>query len=420
MNNSQNTKQNFTQKTVAIIGAGAGGLMAADFLAEYNVNVEVYEQMPSAGRKILWAGKTGLNITHSEPITEFVRRYTPKDWLTPFLYKYSNQWLIRWFDKLGIQTYVGSSGRVFPVEMKASKFLRAWLLRLLKHNVNFFYRHSCIEIDKNTLRFLIKQNNQESIFMNKKFDAIILACGGVSYPQLGSNGIWQHWFDKKQISPLYASNVGITKTWSDYMKIYFGKPLKRVDFWLKTEGKNAKKKHGDIIISHYGMESGLIYYYNQKMRTQFNKNHKITIYLDLLPNKHINEIKKILCHQTKQSFNTKLCKTGLDDVKIAVLRECTSKNDWQDGDKMAKFIKELPIDFDGFRPIAEAISTGGGVKKDSLTHNLQLVSNPSIFCAGEMLDFDAPTGGYLLTACFATGRIAAEGVVKYLQLTKSA
>ena len=135
MNNSQNTKQNFTQKTVAIIGAGAGGLMAADFLAKYNVNVEVYEQMPSAGRKILWAGKTGLNITHSEPMTEFVRRYTSKDWLTPFLYKYSNQWLIRWFDKLGIQTYIGSSGRVFPVEMKASKFLRAWLLRLDRKSV---------------------------------------------------------------------------------------------------------------------------------------------------------------------------------------------------------------------------------------------------------------------------------------------
>ena len=127
-----------------------------------------------------------------------------------------------------------------------------------------------------------------------------------------------------------------------------------------------------------------------------------------------------MCNQTKKSLNTKLRKIGLDDVRIAVLRECTSKNDWQDGDKMAKFIKELPIDFDGFRPIAEAISTGGGVKKDSLTHNLQLVSNPSIFCAGEMLDFDAPTGGYLLTACFATGRIAAEGVVKYLKLTKSA
>lgn len=179
---------------VAIIGAGASGLMVADYLSNYEVDVCVYEQMPSAGRKILWAGKTGLNITHSEPMADFVGRYVPDDWLDTFLCRYDNAWLVAWLSALGVKTYTGSSGRVFPVEMKASPFLRAWLKRLLAHHVRFFYRHRCVAIDNNTLRLTATDKHGQSTTFDKTFDAIILACGGGSYAKLGSTGTWQAWF----------------------------------------------------------------------------------------------------------------------------------------------------------------------------------------------------------------------------------
>lgn len=397
--------------TVAIIGAGASGLMVADFLSDYKINVEVYEQMPSVGRKILWAGKTGLNITHSEPMADFVARYTPDDWLDKYLYEYSNAWLTDWFARLGIETFVGSSGRVFPVAMKGSPFLRAWLGRLQDKKVQIFYRHSCVFIKDNNVRFDIRHKSGNISHLDKQFDAIVLACGGGSYQKLGSDGKWQAWFCQDELTPLYASNVGIVKVWSPYMKAYFGQALKRVAI---CDGK--RKYQGDIMISHYGFEGGLIYGYNRQMRQQLLNHHKITINLDLLPDKNSNDIIKALNTHKKYSLNNKLRKLGLDNVKIALLRECTTKDDWTDMTKMAQRLKFLPITFVGFRPIDEAISTGGGVKRTALTEGLQLKSNPKVFCCGEMLDFDAPTGGYLLTACFATGRAVGQSVAGYLKL----
>lgn len=400
-------------KHVAIIGAGAAGLMAADVLCGLNVRVSVYEQMPSAGRKILWAGKTGLNVSHSEPMADFITRYTPSDWLAPFVGRYDNAWLVKWLETLGVMTYVGSSGRIFPVQMKASGFLRAWLQRLSAAGVAFFYRHECTKIHQNTLTFTDKsQTNADGSYTSFKqsFDAIILACGGGSYARLGSTGAWQAWFADDEKTPLFASNVGVVRAWSDFMTPYFGKALKRVKLIVQDT-----HSQGDIIISHYGLESGLIYKYNRQMRRQLINHGCIEVIMDLLPDKNHHDIARIL-PQKKKSLNTLLKKAGLDAPKIAILRECTDKSDWTNPAQMATFIKHLPIRFEGFRPMDEAISTGGGVKRSALTENLQLKSNPYVFCAGEMLDFDAPTGGYLLTACFATGRAAGRGVAQWLKL----
>lgn len=395
--------------TVAVIGAGASGLMVADYLSSLSsdIRIEIYDRLPSAGRKILWAGKTGLNVSHSEPMEDFVQRYD-SDWLTPYLYQFDNAWLVRWLDTLGVQTYVGSSGRIFPVEMKASKFVRAWLRRLTDRQVTFFYGHHCQKINKNTLYFKHQPKNGDVCEYHKTFDAIVLCCGGGSYPKLGTDGSWQAWFDEAERTPLYASNVGVIKTWSSYMSPYFGQPLKRVAIWDGHTGVQ-----GDVIMTHYGLESGLIYKHNRAMREALN-NKNPCIYLDLLPDKSMDDIQKYFSKNKKQSLNNCLRKLGLSDIKIALLRECTQKTDWSDFFKMANFIKKLPIVFEGFRPMAEAISTGGGVKRSALTDDLQLKSNPHVFCCGEMLDFDAPTGGYLLTACFATGQVAGRGVARFL------
>lgn len=400
-------------KHVAIIGAGAAGLMAAEVLCGLNVRVSVYEQMPSAGRKILWAGKTGLNVSHSEPMADFITRYTPSDWLASFVGRYDNAWLVKWLETLGVMTYVGSSGRIFPVQMKASGFLRAWLQRLSAAGVAFFYRHECTNIHQNTLTFTDKsQTNPDGLGLTFKqsFDAIILACGGGSYARLGSTGAWQAWFADDEKTPLFASNVGVVRAWSDFMTPYFGKALKRVKLTIQNT-----HSQGDIIISHYGLESGLIYKYNRQMRWQLTDHGRIEVIMDLLPDKNHHDIARILS-QKKKSLNTLLKKAGLDAPKIAILRECTDKSDWTNPVQMATFIKQLPIRFEGFRPMDEAISTGGGVKRSALTENLQLKSNPYVFCSGEMLDFDAPTGGYLLTACFATGQVAGRGVAQFLAL----
>lgn len=402
-----------TKPKIAIIGAGASALMCADVLKEYQVSVCVFEQLPSAGRKLLWAGKTGLNISHAEPIEVFVSRYTPSNpLLTKLIKQFDSVSLQNFAKNLGIDTFIGSTGRIFPVQMKASGLLRAWLKNLQEKGVKFFYNHKCVHIDGNHLIFEYKQGDKIDT-LHKSFDAIVLACGGLSYPKLGSTGDWQSWVGLNKINPMYASNVGITKTWSQFLTPFFGQALKGVQVWLD---KNDKHK-GDIIISHYGFESGTIYKLNQQMRQKFQDTHVITVYLDLLPDVDIGKIKAVLTKNPKSSLSTRLAKAGLDKPKIALLRETTNKADWQDNDKIAFFIKNLKIQFDGFRPISEAISTGGGLKFSAMD-GFCLKSNPAVFCTGEMLDFDAPTGGYLLTACFALGRGCGFDVIKKLDLKK--
>ncbi|MFW2161691.1 TIGR03862 family flavoprotein [Acinetobacter beijerinckii] len=392
-------------KRVAIIGAGPAGLMAAEVLSQYDYQIEIFEQKPSAARKFLMAGKTGLNISHAEPIDTFIQRYDHTEWLNTWVRQWDAQWIQSWMQGLGIEAYVGSSGRVFPIEMKAAPLLRAWLKRLADDGVKFHYRHRCIDLSNNQLT--IQNQNQQ---FNATYDAIILACGAVSWSQLGSDGAWQQWLSEHQIEPFQASNAGVLKAWSPFMQDCFGQPLKRVDAWVNAENKT----HGDIVITHYGFESGVIYKLGRDLRDQKSQKQALNIHLDLLPDMTIEQLEKKLQANKKQSLTNVWRKAGLDSVKINLLREITDKNIWSDAKQMAQQIKQLNISLDGFRPIEEAISCAGGVKQIALSAQLQLRSNPYVFCCGEMLDWDAPTGGYLLTACFATGRAAGAGVHQYL------
>lgn len=392
-------------KRVAIIGAGPAGLMAAEVLSQYDYQIEIFEQKPSAARKFLMAGKTGLNISHAEPIDTFIQRYDHTEWLNTWVRQWDAQWIQSWMQGLGIEAYVGSSGRVFPIEMKAAPLLRAWLKRLADDGVKFHYRHRCIDLSNNQLT--IQNQNQQ---FNATYDAIILACGAMSWSQLGSDGAWQQWLSEHQIEPFQASNAGVLKAWSPFMQDCFGQPLKRVDAWVNAENKT----HGDIVITHYGFESGVIYKLGRDLRDQKSQKQALNIHLDLLPDMTIEQLEKKLQANKKQSLTNVWRKAGLDSVKINLLREITDKNIWSDAKQMAQQIKQLNISLDGFRPIEEAISCAGGVKQIALSPQLQLRSNPYVFCCGEMLDWDAPTGGYLLTACFATGRAAGAGVHQYL------
>lgn len=409
-------------KTVAIIGAGASGLMVADVLKNYAVNVHVYEQKPSPARKLLMAGKSGLNISHAEPLADFVTRYD-SDWLTPYIQDFHASHIQDFMKNLGIDSFVGSTGRIFPTMMKASPLLRAWLNDLEQAGVQFFYRHACVDITGNQATFVVEnslEKSGEKSTVSQKFDAIILATGGLSWSRLGSDGKWQAWLDKDEITPFYPSNVGICRPlshqWSKHLKNEFGKALKRVKASVTLPNGGTQSGFGDIIITHYGMESGLIYRLNAPMREQLNQVGKMSLVLDLLPDISAEKLLKSLTNPKKQSLANLWRKAGLDPLKIALLREIVAKSDWHNPATMATFIKQLPITFDSFRPMDEAISTGGGVKRSALTDDFQLKSNPAIFCCGEMLDWDAPTGGYLLTACFATGRAVGFGVANYLRL----
>lgn len=391
------------KKRIAIIGAGPAGLMAAEVLSQWDYDVHVYEQKPSAARKFLMAGKTGLNISHAEPFEQFIQRYDRADWLADWIRRWDATWIQNWMRGLSIESYVGSSGRIFPVEMKAAPLLRAWLKRLTEQGIQFHYRHACLGIQSNTVKIqdLVQQRE-----FSEDFDAIVLACGAVSWPQLGSDGQWQQWLDADQLNPFQASNAGVEREWSTFMQAVFGQPLKRVVAWVDVK----EKSQGDIVITHYGLESGLIYKLGRALRQQ----SEMQLMLDLLPELSHAQLVQKLQPSKKQSLSNLWRKAGLDAAKASLVRELIPKADWHDPEKLAQQIKQLRIELKGFRPIEEAISCAGGVKREVLTAHLQLQQQPQIFCCGEMLDWDAPTGGYLLTACFATGRAAGEGVHEYL------
>ena len=394
-------------KSIAIIGAGPAGLMAAEVLSQLNYDVHVFEQKPSAARKFLMAGKTGLNISHAEPMQQFIQRYDRPAWLSPWIQKWDADWIQTWMQGLGINSYIGSSGRIFPVEMKAAPLLRAWLKRLSAHKVQFHYRHQVLDLSHQCLKI---KNLAQELAYEQSFDAIILACGAVSWPKLGSDGAWQNWLNQTEIEPFQASNAGVERRWSEFMQPIFGEPLKRVEAWVNPQAKSA----GDIVISHYGLESGLIYKHGRALREQIKRQQPMQLYLDLLPDQSLAQLAKKLRPSNKQSLSNVWRKAGLDHAKASLVRELVDKVLWNQPQLLAEQIKNLKITVTGFRPIEEAISCAGGVKPSVLTEQLQLKSNPQIFCCGEMLDWDAPTGGYLLTACFATGRAAAEGVHHYL------
>lgn len=395
-------------KRIAIVGAGPAGLMAAEVLSQFDYDVHVYEQKPSAARKFLMAGKTGLNISHAEPVEQFVQRYDQVDWLEPWIKEWDANWIQNWMQDLGIEPYIGSSGRVFPTEMKAAPLLRAWLKRLSEHQIKFHYRHQIQNLSQNQLEIVDLKNEQ---VRTEHFDAIILACGAVSWSKLGSDGKWQAWMDSSEIEPFQASNAGVEYPWSSFMQPIFGQPLKRVEAWVE----GGDKTMGDIIISHYGIESGLIYKQGRGLREQVKRGQPMQLFLDLFPDQSIEQLAEKLQPSKKQSLANVWRKAGLDGAKAALIRELVAKPLWQEPRALAAQAKALCLSLKGFRPIEEAISCAGGIKQNALSQMLQLKSNPHVFICGEMLDWDAPTGGYLLTACFATGRAAGKGVHDYLK-----
>lgn len=397
-------------KHIVIIGAGPAGLMAADVLSAAGMSVDVYEAKPSVGRKFLMAGKGGLNITHSEPISDLFHRYDQSDWLKPMIKEFDPSSIRTWMESLGVSSFIGTSGRVFPTEMKAAPLLRRWLSSLKKRGVRVhcgYYWQGFS--DEGSLRFT-SVDGEKSVIS----DATILALGGGSWARLGSDGAWVNILAQKgvRINPLLPSNCGFKVTWSSFMQTHFGEPLKNILGWV--EDREESLRFSEAILTTYGIEGGLVYALSRSLREEIVAHGVATLYLDLLP--HITEAKLVsqLTPTNKQSIDNTWRKAGLDGVKAALIRELLPKKKWSDAICVAACIKKYAIKITGMQPIDEAISTAGGVMREAVNEHLMLHAMPNVFCAGEMLDWDAPTGGYLLTACFASGRFVANGVLKSL------
>ncbi|MGZ5208460.1 MAG: TIGR03862 family flavoprotein [Sulfuricurvum sp.] len=395
-------------KHIAIIGAGPAGLMAADVLSASGMNVDIFEAKPSVGRKFLIAGKGGLNITHSEPMADFIRRYDQSDWLEPMIRDFDPNAIRAWMECLGISSFVGTSGRVFPTEMKAAPLLRRWVSSLKKRGVRVHCQHYWQGFtNEGSLRFM-SPDGEKSVTS----DATILALGGASWPSLGSNGAWVSILTDKGvvINPLLPSNCGFKAMWSPFMQTHLGKPIKHVLGWVGDSEKSVSSS--EAVLTTYGIEGGLVYALSRPLREEIMAHGFATLYLDLLPHVSEEQLLLRLTSSGKQSADNTWRKAGLEGIKAALVRENLPKNKWNDAPSVAARAKKYPIKLTGMQPIEEAISTAGGVMRKAFDEHLMLHALPNVFCAGEMLDWDAPTGGYLLTACFASGVFAAKGVLK--------
>lgn len=409
--------QDSSRPRVAIIGGGPAGLMAAETLIHIGLAVDVYDAMPSLGRKFLQAGVGGLNITHSEAYETFCRRYGGRQpSLQAFLDRLPPDDLRAWVHALGIETFVGSSGRVFPTQMKAAPMLRAWLHRLRSAGVRFHVRHRWLGWNSDgSLRLLTPDGD-----IALQPQATVLALGGASWPQLGSDGAWVPWLQANgvEISTLQSANCGFEVAWSAYIRDKFaGEPLNGVAMTLTDDLGQAETRQGEMVISQQGVEGSLVYAFSRRLREQVNRHGKATFTVDLLPGRSMERLLAELgCLRGSRSLSTHLKRrTGLSGVKVALLHEVLTKQQFDDSALLAATIKAFPLTVLAPRPMAEAISTAGGVSFDSLDANLMLNALPGVFIAGEMLDWEAPTGGYLLTACFATGLSAGLGVREWLR-----
>lgn len=376
------------------------------------MRVDVYDTMPSVGRKFLMAGKGGMNITHAELYADFLTRYGPRrEQLEPLLNAFTPTDLREWVHGLGISTFVGSSGRVFPSDMKAAPLLRAWLHRLREGGVRFHVRHRWLGWNDNgSLRFEIPQGEHAV-----STDAVILALGGGSWPQLGSDGAWISLLAQRgiDIAALRPSNCGFDIVWSVHFRERFvGEPLKSI---AATFGE--VRKSGECLITANGIEGGLIYAFSAALRDEIERCGSATMHLDLLPDWTTQRVLDEVHHpRGSRSLSSHLqSRLGLKGVKANLLREVLGAQDFADPALLASAIKALPLKLIATRPLSEAISSAGGIKFDALDEQLMLRQLPGVFCAGEMLDWEAPTGGYLLNACLAGGRAAGQGTLKWLQ-----
>jgi uncharacterized flavoprotein (TIGR03862 family) len=401
-------------KTAAIVGGGPAGLMAAEVISARGVKVDVYDSMPSVGRKFLMAGKSGLNITHSDPFEVFIERYGKRrPQIEPLLKNFGAQELRAWVHSFGIETFVGTSGRVFPVGMKASPLLRAWLTRLNASGVTFHLRHKLTAIlPGNSLRFITPDGE-----VTVQADVVVLALGGGSWRRLGSDGAWVDWLRQAgaEVEPLRPSNCGFDVAWSPHFREkYEGHPVKSV---VLSFGEFHQQ--GEFVITKEGVEGGLIYSASARLRDEIEATGRAVMYLDLKPDRTLEWLKEKLSRpRGSRSLASYLEKTlGIKGVKAGLLREFVPKEDFKNPERLAGFIKALPVPLVAPRPLDEAISSAGGVRFESLDERLMLKTLPGVFCAGEMLDWEAPTGGYLLTACFSSGFAAGHGVLDWLGIS---
>lgn len=399
---------------VAIIGGGPAGLMAAEVLGQAGVSVDLYDAMPSVGRKFLLAGVGGMNITHAEDYSAFVSRYGERAGeLRPLLDAFTPAALREWIHGLGIDTFVGSSGRVFPTDMKAAPLLRAWLKRLRENGVHIHTRQRWLGWDEaGALRIAGPQG--ESLI---DAHATLLALGGGSWARLGSDGAWVPLLAARgiAIAPLQPANCGFeVEGWSAHLRDKFaGAPLKTVSLALP----GSARRKGEFVLTATGIEGSLVYALSAPIREAINRDGAATVLLDLLPDRTLAQVASALARPRGSQSMAKHMRRQLklDGVKAALLRELTDAASFQDPQTLATAIKALPIRLVRPRPLDEAISSAGGVPFEAMDANLMLQQMPGVFCAGEMLDWEAPTGGYLLTACFASGRAAAEGMLRWLR-----
>jgi uncharacterized flavoprotein (TIGR03862 family) len=413
--------------SVAVIGAGPAGLMAAEVLAhhglaQHGVRIDVYDAMPSAGRKFLMAGKGGMNITHSEPLEPFLGRYgARREQIAPLLAAFGPDALRAWLQGLGVETFVGSSGRVFPADMKAAPMLRAWLHRLKEAGVRFHMRHKWVGWDtadapRHALRFMTPDGEQQV-----NADAVVFALGGASWPRLGSDAAWVALLGERDVpvAPLRPANCGFDADWSEYFRErYAGQPLKPVAITLTDVDGKVQNRQGEFIVTETGIEGGLVYALSAAIRERLLADGAVTIGLDLAPGLSVQRVVGEVTHpRGSRSMSSHLqSRVGLAGVKLGLLHEALSKEEFADATRLAHTIKALPLKLTRPRPIEEAISSAGGVPFEALDARLMIGHLPGVFCAGEMLDWEAPTGGYLLTACFASGLVAGRGALAYLGL----
>lgn len=422
-------------KKVVIVGAGPAGLMAAEVLSGAGVAVQLFDAMPSIGRKFLLAGKGGLNLTHAEPADLFVSRYGQRRPQVEALFKSFDSASVRdWAASLGIDTFVGSSGRVFPADLKAAPLLRAWLARLRHPRsgppVEFLMRHrwtgwhSPAPIDPATGA---QASNTWFDFdtphgpVQVQANAVVLALGGASWARLGSNGAWVPWLQARGVSvaPLLPSNCGfeVQNGWSAHFASRFaGQPFKSVAIeYLNTQAYKFSRM-GEFVATASGVEGSLIYAASSWLRDDILAHGSATFHLDLLPGLPLERVLAEVQHpRGSRSLSSHLkSRLHIEGIKAAILHELLSKEQMADPLQLARAIKALPITLAAVRPIDEAISSAGGVLFEAMTEQLMLESLPGVFCAGEMLDWEAPTGGYLLTACLASGFCAGQGVLAFL------
>ncbi len=409
---------------VAIVGGGPAGLMAAEGLLAAGLAVDLYDAMPSVGRKFLLAGKGGLNLTHNEAIEPFVSRYGGRaPQVGAWLQQLGPQALRDWAAGLGIKTFVGSSGRVFPAEMKAAPLLRAWLHRLRGQGLRLHMRHRWLgwqEADAPTsLRFAAPRGDTVV-----QADAVLLALGGASWARLGSDGAWVPWLAARgvDLAPLQPANCGFDVGWSGYFAERFaGAPMKTVRLHFDDGRGPAFDRQGEFVITAGGIEGSLVYAVSSRLREALNADGSATLQLDLLPGRSVDQLAAALARgRGARSLPNHLKEqAGLAGVKAALLRERYSAEQLstlvaQQPQVLAEALKAWPITVRAARPIDEAISSAGGVRFEAIDGHAMLQALPGVFCAGEMLDWDAPTGGYLLNASLASGRAAAAGVLAHL------